>query len=157
MCYFYLNVWISWSCPFSVSQSCLTLWDPMDYGPPVFSVHGIFQMRNTAVRCHFLLQRIFQTQGSNLCLLHLLYWQADSSPLSHLHVCMLAKSLQSCLTLCSPMDCYLSGFSVHEIFQERIHEWVAKLSSRGSSGKPQINHRWLLNCIKWWEENYKEV
>ena len=75
----------------------------------------------------------------------------------HLHVCVLAKLLQACLTLCSPVDCYLPGFSVHGIFQERIQEWVAKLSSRGSSGKPQINHRWLLNCIKWWEENYKEV
>ena len=29
--------------------------------------------------CHFLLQRIFPTQGSNLCLLH---WQADSLPLA---------------------------------------------------------------------------
>ena len=31
--------------------------------------------------CHFLLQGIFPTQGLNL---HLLYWQADSLPLSHL-------------------------------------------------------------------------
>ena len=31
--------------------------------------------------CHFLLQGIIPTQGSNLCLLH---WQADSLPLSHL-------------------------------------------------------------------------
>ena len=30
--------------------------------------------------CHFLLQGIFLTQESNLCLLH---WQADSLPLSH--------------------------------------------------------------------------
>ena len=28
----------------------------------------------------------------------------------------LAKSLQSCLALCNPMDCNLPGFSVHEIF-----------------------------------------
>ena len=34
--------------------------------------------------CHFLLQGIFQTQGSNLHLLHLLHWQADSLPLHHL-------------------------------------------------------------------------
>ena len=33
---------------------------------------------------YFLLQRIFLTQRSNLCLLHLLHWQADSLPLSHL-------------------------------------------------------------------------
>ena len=39
-----------------------------------------FPDRNTAVGCHFLLQGIFPTPGSNLCLLH---WQADSLPLSH--------------------------------------------------------------------------
>ena len=32
--------------------------------------------------CHFLLQRIFPTQGSNPGLLHLLHRQADSLPLS---------------------------------------------------------------------------
>ena len=31
--------------------------------------------------CHVLLQGIFLTQGPNLHLLHLLYWQADSLPL----------------------------------------------------------------------------
>ena len=48
-------------------------------------------------------------------------------------VCMHAKSLQSCLTLCDPMDCSLPGSSVQEIFQARILEWVAISSSRGSS------------------------
>ena len=32
-------------CMFSVTQSCLTLCDPMDYSPPGSSVHGIFQAR----------------------------------------------------------------------------------------------------------------
>ena len=32
------------------------------------------------MHCHFLVQGIFPTQGSNL---HLLHWQADSLPLSH--------------------------------------------------------------------------
>ena len=36
-----------------------------------------------------------------------------------------AKSLQSCPTLCDPMDCSLSGFSVHGILQARTPEWVA--------------------------------
>ena len=36
-----------------------------------------------------------------------------------------AKSLQSCLTLCNPMDCSLPGFSVHGILQARTLEWVA--------------------------------
>ena len=33
---------------------------------------------------HALIQGIFLTQGLNLCLLHLLHWQVDSLPLSHL-------------------------------------------------------------------------
>ena len=39
---------------------------------------------------------------------------------------------QSCLILCDPSDCSLSGSSVHGIFQTRILEWVAISSSRGS-------------------------
>ena len=36
------------------------------------------------------------------------------------------------LTLCDPMDCNPSGFSVHGIFHARILEWVAISFSRGS-------------------------
>ena len=36
-----------------------------------------------------------------------------------------AKLLQSCLTLCDPMDCSPPGSSVHGILQTRILEWVA--------------------------------
>ena len=50
-----------------------------------------------------------------------------------LNLCMSAKSLQSCLTLCDPMDCSLPGSSVHGILQASILEWVAMPSSRGSS------------------------
>ena len=45
-----------------------------------------------------------------------------------LHVCA-----RSCLTLCDPMDCSLSGSSVHEISQARILEWIAISFSRESS------------------------
>ena len=31
------------------------------------------------------------------------------------HACLHGKSLQSCPTLCDPMDCNLPGSSVHEI------------------------------------------
>ena len=41
-----------------------------------------------------------------------------------------AKLLQSCLTLCDPMDCSLPGFSVHGILQARTLEWVAISFSR---------------------------
>ena len=36
-----------------------------------------------------------------------------------------AKSLQSCPTLCNPMNCSLPGCSVHGILQARTLEWVA--------------------------------
>ena len=49
--------------------------------PPGSSVHGIHSGKNTGEGCHFLLQRIFATQGSNL---YLLSWQACSLPLSYL-------------------------------------------------------------------------
>ena len=39
--------------------------------------------------------------------------------------CLCAKSLQSCPTLCDPMDCSPPGFSVHGILQARILERVA--------------------------------
>ena len=55
--------------------------------------------KNTGVGCHFLLQ------------------------------CMKVKSesevAQSCPTLRDPMDCSLSGSSLHGIFQARVLEWGA--------------------------------
>ena len=36
-----------------------------------------------------------------------------------------AKSLQSCLTLCDPIDGSPPGSSVHKILQARILAWVA--------------------------------
>ena len=50
---------------------------------------------------------------------------------SHLAVQVLV--VQSCPTLCDPMDCSSPGSSVHGIFQARILEWVAISYSRGSS------------------------
>ena len=46
---------------------------------------------------------------------------------------MHVKLLQSCLTLCNPMDGSLQASSVHGILQARILEWVAMPSSKGSS------------------------
>ena len=47
-------------------------------------------------------------------------------------LCVCAKSLQSCLTLCNPMDRSPPGSSVRGILQARILEWIAIPSSRGS-------------------------
>ena len=51
---------------------------------------------------------------------------------------------QSWLTLYDPMDCSLSGSSVHGIFQAKVLEWVAISFSRGSS---QPRNRNRVSCI----------
>ena len=43
-----------------------------------------FPGKNTGEGCHFFLQEMFPTQGSNACLLSLLYWKVDSLPLRDL-------------------------------------------------------------------------
>ena len=52
-------------------------------------------------------------------------------------VCAHARSLQSCLTLCNPLDHSLPGFSVHGVLQTRILEWVA-FSSPGDLPNSRI-------------------
>ena len=68
----YLSFW--YMCVCLVAQSCLTLCDPLDCSPPD-PCPWDFSGKNTGVGCHFLLQGIFQTQGLNTHLLHLLHWQ----------------------------------------------------------------------------------
>ena len=52
---------------------------------------------------------------------------------------------QLCSTLCDPMDCSPPGFSVHEILQARILEWVIVPFSGGSSRPRNQIH---VSCVK---------
>ena len=58
-----------------VTKSCMTVLGPHGVQPTRLLCPWSFPGKNTIVGCHFLVQRIFPIQGSNLCLLH---WQADS-------------------------------------------------------------------------------
>ena len=58
-------------------------------------------------------------------------------------MCVHAKSLQLCPTLCDAMDCSPPGSSVHGILQARILEWVAVPSSSGSN--------LCLLCLMHWQ------
>ena len=60
--------------------------------------------------------------------------------------------VQSCPTLCDPMDCSPPGSSVHGIFQARILEWVATSFSRGSSWPRDETHVSVssVSCIGKW-------
>ena len=59
--------------------------------------------------------------------------------------CVHAQSLQSCPTLCDPMDCSPRGSSVHGILQARILEWIAISFSRGSSWPRDGTRIYLLH------------
>ena len=61
-----------------------------------------------------------------------------------------AKLLQSCLTVCDPVDCSLPGSSVRGILQARILEWFAMPSSRRSSQPRDWNHVSYVCCIGRW-------
>ena len=57
-------------CVYLVTQSCLTLCNPMDCSLSGSSVNGDSPSRNTGVCCHALLQGIFTIQGINLGIPH---------------------------------------------------------------------------------------
>ena len=65
-----------------------------------------------------------------------------------LRCCVRAKSLQSWLTLCDPMDCSPPGYRIlHGILQARILEWVAVPSSRGSSWHRGQTHIYMSPAL----------
>ena len=123
--------------------------------------HGLYSpwnspSQNTGVGSLSRLQGIFPTQESNPGLPHcrqILYQLShEGSPKSSTYYVrniqqagsLCAKSFQSCLTLCHPMDCSPPGSSIHGILQARRLEWVAITFSRGSS---QPRDWSLVSCI----------
>ena len=110
------------------AQSCPTLSNPMDCSLPGSSIHGIFQAR-------------------------VLEWGAIAFSRKHngtlifkimINMLCYAKSLQSCPTLCDPIDGSPPGFPVPGILQARTLEWVAFgivsfLHSQPSPPYPTIN------------------
>ena len=94
-----------------------------------------FPGNNTGVGCHFLLQGIFPTQGLNPCLLHLLHWQADSLPLSHLERPFLNLTLnklmpQANLQVDYSLDFFFSRESLSVEFTGANNQWATGSKSR---------------------------
>ena len=115
------------SCCCVVAQLCPTLSDPIDRSPPGSSARGISQARTLEwVAISF-------SRGSSDLRNLVLYFSIATVTHTHTHThthttcglkqhaCMLW--LQSCPTLCDPID--LLGSSVHGDFPIRILEWVA--------------------------------
>ena len=118
-------IWYSYAAAAAAAkslQSCLTLCNPHRWQPTRLPCPWDSPGKNTAVGCHFLLQ------------------------------CMKVKSesevAQSCPTLSNPMDCSLTGSSIHGIFQTRVLEWVAFAFSDSYANWYQKNeHRNVLKNL----------
>ena len=119
-------------CCCSVANLCLIL---PDCSPPGSSVHGISQAR--------ILEwtDISPSKGSS--------WPRDPTHVSCINRQILfhwltaapdaAKSLQSCPTLCDPIDGRPPGSAIPGILQARILEWVAISFSNAWKWKVKVN------------------
>ena len=108
---------------YSVTQSCLTLWDSMDYNPPGSSVHRISLTRILEQVAISSSRGIFLVQGSNLNFLYLLQWQADSLTLSHLEILCMQWYL-IILTWIFPMHNMLAHVLVNILFWRLLFNFV---------------------------------
>ena len=63
---------------------------------------------------------------------------------------VLCLVVQSCLTLCNPMDCSPPDLPVHGVSQARVLVWVSISFSRGSSqprDQAHISCRWQVGSL----------
>ena len=108
-----------------VTQSCLSLCDPMGCSPPGSSVHRILQAR----KLEWVAIRFFRDVPDPEMEPRSSALQADSLlseiPGKSYLFYAAAKSLQLCLTLCDPIDSSPPGSAVPGILKARTLEWVA--------------------------------
>ena len=78
----------------------------------------------------------------NICIL--IFFHSLSHIYIYIYIHAAAKSLQSCLTLCDPMDFSLPGFSIHGILQARTLEWVVISFSNAWKWKVKVKS---LSCV----------
>ena len=107
-------------CLLSLFKSCPTLWDPMDCSPPGSSVQ-IFSSPEHWSGFPCLFQGIFPTRDQT----HISYICIGMAGGFFTTAAAAAKSLQSCPTLCDPVDGSPSGSPIPGILQARTLEWVA--------------------------------
>ena len=122
-------------------QLCPTLCDPMDYSPPVSSVHAILRARILGWVAMPSTRGSFWPRDRIPSLLDLLHWQAGSLPLAppgkptEGHD-VKVKVAQSCLTLCDPMD-YIQSMEF-----SRPEDWSGEpFPSPGDLPNPGIESR----------------
>ena len=96
-----------------------------------FIKYGYFESLPCANDFYVLSNSVIITSPQSDYFIHLYFSNAKTvSKYSSTYVC--AKSLQSCPTLCDPIECSLPGSFVHGDSPGKHVEWVAVPSSRRS-------------------------
>ena len=111
----------------------------MNYNPLLLCPWD-FPGKNTGVGCHSLLQGIVLTRELSLSLLHLLHWQADSSPLILIPLVLVLLSLV--LILLSPTP-WMAGSPYVRII------WTLLCLQMSRVGV------WLILVSDWWVEAFR--
>ena len=122
-----------------LQYSCLE--NPMDRGAWWATLHGVTRSRTQLKRLSRHARCLLWRCGQRRCPIletTQMSFSKGRDKLTAVHACchstcVCAKELQSCLTLCNPLDSSPPGSSVHGILQTRILKWVAIPFSRGSS------------------------
>ena len=132
-----------------VTQSCPTLGDPMDYSPPGSSVHGISRQEYWSGVPLPSLCSLFIPNSLCLCI-PMLPLPSSLSPLVTTAAAA-AKSLQSCPTLCCPIDSSPPASPVPRILQARTLKWVAISFSNAWKWKVKVKSlsRVRLSATPW--------
>ena len=124
------------------------------------TIHHLYSSRKSRSHSKFSSLSLishFQSINKPCLILHSVSWILPLLCHHHLfpdsyfcvRVCVCAralKSLQSCPTLCNPMDYSPPGSSDHGIVQARIPEWVAMPSSRESSQPTDLTPVSYVSC-----------
>ena len=130
-----------------VTQSCLTLCDPMDWGPPG-SVHGDSPGKNTGVGWYALLQGVFPTQGLNPGLMHcwqlLYHLNHQGSPKLLKWVVYPFSRGSSQPRNWTGISCFAGGFFTSQVTRE-VLQTTSDFSPTLSTGIPHFNCA-LLYC-----------
>ena len=127
-----------------LAQSCLTVSDPMDCSLPGSSIHGFSRQeywsgvpvpspRIYTTMCKTIITTVSTSSKVTFmsAMTHLKlerradYQQVRNFTQAHFLLCVCAKSLQLCPTMCDPIDGSPPGSPVPGILQARTLEWVA--------------------------------
>ena len=90
-----------------------------------------------------------QTDGGNGCTTFwinwIVHWNWLNGKFNGMYAAATAKSLQSCPTLCDPIDGSPPGSPIPGILQARTLEWVA--ISFSNAGKWKVKVKFLSKCL----------